>query len=455
MSEMIYPDSVEKPTPANLPEFVPFACGQLRASFTVLVQTKIQDEYVSKVEDKTKKLKKSVAVIQQKSSSEELEPKSVVIESDFDEDEIRITAVTDTATQLVGVTINRCVETPRLLLKIIGMCVPFCPYLRTLTLQRCNLTGPIVYEIAKFLPESQITDVNLDDSPIASADRNYYLLVERPSKLRSLSLARCSFANIDCELLFAQLEHPHPASKTLMTLDLSGNFISDTGAHIIGICLRSNRSLQYLNLSGNQITDDGAAHILNSLIEFPLTADEIFRKKMRFMDYLRMKRSLYEKFYKEVSTTIAGKNFDEFSKASKRKAPIQVLARGGSKELIATKAEMLTDELVGRYYDPFGIEETVYRDKYIYSIGNMSLCCLNLAYNNLSFLSIKKLLQLVKYQYNLSKHSGTGLLYVQVEGNNLPLCQETFVLQNWLEQAVLMRTMRMHPPKSPKGRGKK
>ncbi|XP_060800755.1 uncharacterized protein LOC132901862 [Amyelois transitella] len=462
----ISPTAVQKPTPANFPEFLPYACGQLSAPFGVSVKVKVQDEYVSKAEDKTKKGKKSMAVLQHKSASDVVTSGlDAVAFTDYDDDEIKVTAVVDSTNQLIGISMHRSREAPRLIFQILGLCVPFCSYLTSLVLDTCALTGCILHEIAKFLPQSQITEISLDNSPIVASERIYYMLLERQTNLRNLSLARCNLSDQDCTVLFAQLLHPLPASKTLMTLNLTSNFISDRGARAIGDCLRSNRTLQYLNLAGNYISDDGAVDILQSCIEFPLTADEIMKKKQRFMDYLKMRQNVYNRFVKEITNTLTGKAFDEFSKTSKRKAlkgkdnrtpSFSQLPKNLSAGAIATtKAEMMTEEFVGRYTDPFSMEETVFRDRYIYSIGNLVLCSLNLAYNNLGYVTVKKLLEVMKYQKSLNRNSAVGLLYVQLQGNNLPMCVETNILLDYLEQAVIARMQRMQSPRRDKSRIRK
>ncbi|XP_026752181.2 uncharacterized protein LOC113512482 [Galleria mellonella] len=442
--------SAAGPTPADVARFVPYACNQLQAPFMVKVVMRTQDEYVSKTEERYKRSNKVKSAIHQNISNvSESKVSTVSVDPQTDRDMIVIVAVTDVVGNLVELIFYRCPDIPRLLIKIIGLCIPYHPYFKKLTLRWGPLDGPTLYEVAKLLSFSHITELNLDDSPVAAA--NYYMLLEEQTQLRCLSLARCNIDDNDCTIIASKLIHPLPAARTLVMLSLASNFICDVGACALGEALRSNRSLQYLNLSGNQIGDVGAASIFGSLMEFPLSCDEVVKKRQRQLKYLKTKEEVYTKYYNELTTALLEHSHDENSRTGKRKATgtrsrkssiTSTLTATATSVLdtVSLKAELMATELLGAYSDPFSIEETMLHDNYVYSMGNMTLCYLNLAYNSLSYLSTVKLLEVVTYQSEVAHKVASGLLRVHLVGNQLPVAsRELDVALQLLDKAMICR----------------
>lgn len=389
------------------------------------------------------------------------------VDSDVFDDAIALAAVYDAAGHLVELRFQRAPAVPRVLLKILAMCVPFHPLLGRLAVRWGPLAGDALYEIAKFLPLSHITEICLDDSPVPEC--NYYLLLEEPSNLRSLSLARCSLDDRALELLAARLHHPLPAARSLRTLTLAANRIADAGAAALADALRSNRTLQYLNLSGNRITDEGAGRLLGSLEEFSLTHDEIVATRRRRLEYLKLRDELAKKSYAEL---VAGERAqDEGGRQTARrrqttagrgrKASVDRERRGlslvagartgpGHAGPLALRAQAIAEELAGAYSDPFAAEETVSRDGHVYSLGNATLCALNLAYNELSYASVLRLRAVLRAQAAQERGAGAGLMRVLLEGNALPgACRALGDVEKLLEHALAGRIARpqKEPPK--------
>ncbi|KAM3959591.1 uncharacterized protein ACR2FA_006383 [Aphomia sociella] len=439
--------SMVRPTPADLPRFLSYACKQLQAPFGVKVIVQTQAEYVSKTEEKSKKIGKSTTRRQSSFvESQEMVSDYTSAPTTFrDEYMVLVTAMTDAADHLIELIFYRCIDIPRLLIKVIGMCISYQRYLYKITLRWGPLTGPTLYELAKFLPLSQITELCLDDSPVEQ--RNYYMLLEQQTLLRCLSLARCNLDDDDCAIIASKLIHPLPAARSLVMLSLASNFISDDGARALGAALRSNRTLQYLNLSGNQIGDDSAASIFRSLVEFPLTCDELIARRKRLLNYLKLKQETYTKCYNELTTTLLERSRDDYSRggrrrtitsARSRKSNISaVTTRASVYDTVALNAEAMTDELLRTYSEPFSFEETVSRDKNIHSMGNATLCYLNLGYNQLSYVSAVRLLRVLTYQ--ATRRSGPGLMRVPLGGNAMPAARELFAAQELLDKAVLLK----------------
>lgn len=75
----------------------------------------------------------------------------------------------------------------------------------------------------------------------------------------------------------------------LLSLDLAGNHISDSGASHLADGLRLNRTLLVLNLAGNGIGDVGAKKLANVLSTFELTHEEVVER--RRLQYARRQRT--------------------------------------------------------------------------------------------------------------------------------------------------------------------
>lgn len=365
-----------------------------------------------------------------------------------DADEIVVVAVCDAAGRLVELRFDRCREIPRLLMQIVALCVPYQPLLTRLEVRRAPLEGEALYEIGKFLPLSQLTDVCLDDSPVPQ--KNYRSLLEH-ERLRRLSLARCELDDADCAALAAALAHPLPASRNLAVLSLVSNAIADAGARALAEALRSNRALQHLNLAGNRVGDEGALALFRALREFPLTYEELTTKRRRYISFLRNRREVYLSCLGSLTAARLDRPAEEGARARRRTAParrksvaspspVSVGSGPSVQDAVAARADAMAAELVGAHADPFALEETAVRDGYLHSLGNTALCFLNLAHNSLGYLSVAALADLLRYQAALVRKAGPGLLRVVLDGNPLPAtCAEYRLIQDLLERAVLWK----------------
>lgn len=312
---------------------------------------------------------------------------------------IPLTTIYNTLGQLVEVSIINCeLIIPQMFIKLIGVAVPFHRNLNKLTIRKGGLSQVNIYEIYKMLPYSNITDVCLDDNYVRQA--NYYVLLEALTSLKILSLCRCSIDETVCEKIVRRLEPGRPGDK-LQSLSLSTNFIGNVGALKFGNLLRRNRNLLHLNLADNGIGHTGAAAILESLKEFMLNEDDI-RKNIK-------KKMAFEKENKRaVTNTIAATSSSILKCQQPTKDPSCVLK-------VAYKK---SGTMVGGSEIFFDNKNTVRKNNKLYCIGNIRLCYLNLAYNNLDNRILKQIREVLEYQDTLAKHSNnTGLIKVQIEGN--------------------------------------
>ncbi|XP_072938885.1 uncharacterized protein [Epargyreus clarus] len=433
-----------RPRPSDLTAFLPYACSQLQAPFRLRILIETIEEYVSKTDDKAKKSKRDKPGAQAHTPpaqySGEKQESAVVVAQDYDDEgDVVLRAFCDPAGKPVELVFYHCSQVPRLLLKIIGLCIPYNMQLTKITIRWGPLDGFGLYEIAKFLPLSQITDICLDDSPVSHC--NYYLLLEQQTHLKILSLARCNLIDEDITLMASKLGHPLPASRTLAVLSLESNNITDVGARALGEALRTNRTLRHLNLAGNAITDLGASYIFRSLTQFPVSHDEITLKRRRMFEFLKMKRETYERCYRELITPVeleSGRSRRKTISARSRKASTATLAsyKGSAGDTIACKAETMANELLGAYSDPFHAAEMVVEGGETYCAGNFALSYLNLAYNALQCASAARLAAVLAYQAR-ARGPGAGLLRAVLEGSALPPdCGAARAAAHWLARAL-------------------
>lgn len=379
-------------------------------------------------------------------SDQERDDDSISPSLNKDENVINLYAVYDANENLVQLKFEKNSSIPRVILKIIGLIIPLQIHLTSITINK-GIDQYTIYEICKFLPMSHITEICLDNSFLKEA--NYYLLLEKPNLIRQLSLARCSITDEVLKTLADMLVYPLPSSKSLLILNLSSNRITDEGAKYFAEAIRSNRQLSYLNLADNMLTDCGAAAILDTLVSFPLSFNELLTSRFRHIAHLKQKNELIIQMARELR---AG-DFDK--RSTKRKSPkpmataakktkglekeISLKSMPESKSMINTdsaymdKATIMAENVLGEFKDPFSKVETFVENGGVYSYGNNALCYLNFSYNNLSFTSVKKLRNVLEYQKNMDRKP-RGLVNVSIEGNFLPLqCKELFSIDHMLE----------------------
>ncbi|XP_063389913.1 uncharacterized protein LOC134675566 [Cydia fagiglandana] len=430
-------EKVERPDPDDLQAFLPWACNQLQLPKDVVIIKTLQNDYVSVVTTDRKTKGKSRPRLPSVVDDQEKDEASVSHHPD-EADVIRIYAVYDYADNIVGLRFDKNTNIPRMLMQILGLIIKFQVYLISLTINR-GLNKYVLYEIVKFLPNSRITDINLDNCFLSEGP--YYTLLENTSALRNLSLSRCRINDQVVALIAAQLHHHKPASTTLAVLNLSSNRITDVGAQSIREALKTNSKLTYLNLADNFITDEGAVAIFSVLLEFPLTPQELMDFKSRRIDYLRKKQATILQMGKDLRVTDMVK-----SKVNKT-TPRTMLKAKGKDDITSEKSACYTDayfyekaramaDSMKPFKDPYSSENVTYRDGVTYCLGNNTLCQLNLSYNRLSYLSVLKLLEVVVYQRGSSRKP-RGLLNCLVEGNPLPVkCRELAMIEGILEYAL-------------------
>ncbi|XP_075974071.1 uncharacterized protein LOC142975225 [Anticarsia gemmatalis] len=429
---------VPPPTPADVAVFIVYASEQFQAEYNLKIIVQIEDYNPNEKKARVQSKHDQLALIQDDDIC------SSAMDGIGDPDALELVLMLDRSLKLTECLMSRCLRVPRLLIKIIAFCIPFHPNFNRITLRRCRLDAPCLYEVSKLLyhDHSKITELWLDDSPVIR--RNYYVLLEKPSRLRLLSLARCWLDDDDCTTIFSFLDYPKPASKTLNILILSGNRISDRSACVLGEVLRKNRSLHYINLAGNRITSLGAICIFNSLKEFRLSPAELREKRQKLMSYHQLKKDVYKSCLATIMTE-KPKEFDSSARKSQgrlvspRARKVPSLDASMTRVMMQQKAYALAIDTIGEFMHPFTSDQTTTHDDVTYSMGNMALVSLNLSYNNLDYSSLPVLLEVAEYQNDASKK--IGVLRVQVDGNKLPEnCVEYRYIEEHLDRMIIRVT---------------
>ncbi|XP_026734117.1 uncharacterized protein LOC113498331 [Trichoplusia ni] len=437
--------SYEKPSPTDFDRFLPWACNQLCEEATVVVTKTILADYVSVVaserlrQGKGKpKPPKPPATGESGSDDHHSEGDSLTraIKNDLI---IHIESIYDGSNNLTHIKFHNNAPIPRSVMKIIGLIIKFHPMLTMITIDS-GLQMQAMYEIAKFLPLSKITEICMDYTFLREA--NYHLLLDHKG-LKHLSISKCRITDSVLKNICNKLVFPNVACKTLHALNVSSNRITDAGMKYIADMLRSNRNLSYLNLADNKITDTGAKYVLDCLGEFPLRPSELLEKRTRHLIYLKERKEMMDKTVQELrlneyekkmgrrksaKPTVSLKKKDKEAEGSKSLSYVE--------SIYFEKAESIVDSILGHFMDPFSPDDTFHRDGEIYCYGNNTLSYLNIAYNNLSYFSVKQLYQVIVTQKYLARKP-RGLVNVVIEGNYLPAqCEEFRLIDEILESSL-------------------
>ncbi|XP_022837077.1 uncharacterized protein LOC111364433 [Spodoptera litura] len=438
--------TTDRPTPADFDKYLPWACAQLSAEADVVVIRSLLKTYQSSATSersaKSKKSKPKPSSILTPTSGTDFEEKT----SKFDKNlmgadkYITVETVYDSLGNLVQLKfLNNIVPIPAKVIKMIGLLIPFQKHLTNITINS-GMHADTIYEISKYLSSSHITELCLDGAFIPEA--NYDLLLTE-CHLKYLSLSKCKINDTVVKTIVNKLYFTLPASNSLSALSLATNGITDVGAKYLADVLRSNRKLSYLNLADNMIGDEGAMSILDVLQNFRITTNELRESRSRYMKYLKIKIEL-------VASLITGLNETEVKKVVKKKnnktglrrnrsldrditTPRSSMDRGSiiaHEQYLRDRARSLAEAKLGGFQDPFSLTNTEEKDGCFYCYGNNTLSYLNIAYNNISHITIKRLYEVLVTQKYFNRNP-RGLVNVVIEGNNLPmLCVELQGINN-------------------------
>ncbi|XP_032060188.1 leucine-rich repeat-containing protein 71 [Aythya fuligula] len=181
------------------------------------------------------------------------------------------------------------------MLGVLGKCLPALPHLRALHFWRAGLTDRLLPALTALLARCPgLGTLSLEGNPLP--EHSFHLLLGPGSTLSHLSLRNNGIGDEAARLLGQSLSTLGSSNRSLVSLVLSFNHISDLGAgHIAQVPpplplsafsvrplpkgLRWNRSLLSLSLAHNEIGDEGALRMAEVLGPFALTHAEVVERR--------------------------------------------------------------------------------------------------------------------------------------------------------------------------------
>ncbi|KAJ8707377.1 hypothetical protein PYW08_010629 [Mythimna loreyi] len=442
-----------RPSPIDFDKFLPWVCLDYHVDADIVINRVVQQTYVNVADSVPRKklskkyslrprVAKAELLIQSYSNSATEESVSQEKLEINKENKVTIETIYNNDDDLVALKFLKNKMIPRKVMQIIALTLPYQKHLTSITING-GLRMETLYEISQFLPNSQITELCFDGTFLDKA--NYHILLTQ-NNLKHLSLARCTINDDVVKLITDHLIDPFPAAKILSALNLSNNKITDIGAKYIADMLRRNRQLCYLSLAGNMITDEGGVSILNILQKFPMQTSEALEGRTNYVAYLKKRSNLIHTLIKELEAAAYDSSNKRKSIKKGMKYESQSMQNMGSKkpitelgveaQIIKEKAEVLADAKLGLFNEPFSPNNTTIQDGVVYCLGNNTLSCLNFAYNNLTYTSLKKLHEVLLTQKVLDRIP-RGLIKIIIEGNLMPVSCEEYEDINCLLQLGL------------------
>ncbi|XP_075580660.1 leucine-rich repeat-containing protein 71 [Pelecanus crispus] len=173
------------------------------------------------------------------------------------------------------------------MLGVLSQCLPAVAGLRAVHLWKVGLTERLLPALAALLARCPcLRTLSLEGNPLP--EPAFHTLMGSDSTLAHLSLRNNGIGDAAARLIGQSLSTPSSANRSLLSLVLSFNRISDRGAGYIATGLRLNRSLLSLSLANNDIGDAGAVRLAEVLGPFALThAEAVERRRLLLAEVQR------------------------------------------------------------------------------------------------------------------------------------------------------------------------
>ncbi|XP_059835975.1 leucine-rich repeat-containing protein 71 isoform X2 [Hypanus sabinus] len=290
-------------------------------------------------------------------------------------------------------------------------------------------------------------------------------------KIQHLTLRNNQIDDVGAKLIGEALSTPRKCNKTLLTLNLNFNHITDKGIGYIAEGLRLNRSLLWLSVAYNQIGDEGAIKLAKVLSPFALTHEEIVERRLLQSNSQESPRSsslrrpesksdrssqiesstAIDKSQKSAKSAIKKKDKKEMTFLEKatpsitqvipKKDDFKMLKRGSiAAELKLSKTKMTRSAKEKRNVwaeqETQGIQNPLlepgeHQDGQVFLAGNICLMSLNLSHNHITEVGVKALLAALKVQISQARpavdgRSVSGLLRLVLTKNAFPVTCEAY-----------------------------
>ncbi|XP_033098088.1 leucine-rich repeat-containing protein 71-like isoform X26 [Anneissia japonica] len=383
-----------------------------------------------------------------------------------------------------------------LMVGIFKQCWPTIEKLSVVNLWNVNLSEAVIKEFASFLPQCPNLKTLAIDGTIC-VEESWALLIGEESLLTSLSLRNNGITDKGAAMIGKALSTVKTCNKNLISLNLSGNKISDIGATSIAQGLRMNRALLSLSLANNNVSNEGAKRLAEVLSRFPLTHEEVVERRKLLSEKGSPDRGLVKspppsrrgdnRPGSVRSSSHMDKTDKKRDKSSKKKdgkkgekekedtRSIRSSAdgkkdkddatKGGSKKddkwkkadtMTKTKGKKTSskDKRLPESDSPEMVEainplleQVENMDNQLWIPGNRCMINLNLSRNNITEIGMKSLLLAVQYQITLLNLTPSpalkGILRMSLNGNAVKKTDETFMK---LQEVLLTRDPYYKPP---------
>ncbi|XP_054662487.1 leucine-rich repeat-containing protein 71 isoform X2 [Grus americana] len=154
------------------------------------------------------------------------------------------------------------------MLGVLSQCLPALAGLQAVHLWKVGLTERLLPALATLLARCpRLRMLSLEGNPLP--EPAFHILMGSDSTLAHLSLRNNSIGDAAARLIGQSLSTPSCSNRSLVSLVLSFNRISDLGAGYIAQGLRLNRSLLSLSLANNDIGDAGAVKLAERARSLP------------------------------------------------------------------------------------------------------------------------------------------------------------------------------------------
>ncbi|XP_042296346.1 leucine-rich repeat-containing protein 71 isoform X2 [Sceloporus undulatus] len=169
------------------------------------------------------------------------------------------------------------------MLAVLAKCLPALSHLQALRLWKVGLTDLTFTTLLSILPNcTTLKTLALEGNPLP--ERSFYKLISEETTLAHLSLRNNDIDDEAAFLIGQALSSLKSSNKTLASINLSCNHITNVGATHIANGLRLNRSLLSLSLANNQIGDEGALKLAEVLGPFALTHMEVVERRRLLLE---------------------------------------------------------------------------------------------------------------------------------------------------------------------------
>ncbi|XP_033098090.1 leucine-rich repeat-containing protein 71-like isoform X28 [Anneissia japonica] len=376
-----------------------------------------------------------------------------------------------------------------LMVGIFKQCWPTIEKLSVVNLWNVNLSEAVIKEFASFLPQCPNLKTLAIDGTIC-VEESWALLIGEESLLTSLSLRNNGITDKGAAMIGKALSTVKTCNKNLISLNLSGNKISDIGATSIAQGLRMNRALLSLSLANNNVSNEGAKRLAEVLSRFPLTHEEVVERRKLLSEKGSPDRGLVKSpppsrrgdnrpgsVRSSSHMDKTDKKRDKSSKKKDGKKDKDDATKGGSKKddkwkkgfmkasiaasivadtMTKTKGKKTSskDKRLPESDSPEMVEainplleQVENMDNQLWIPGNRCMINLNLSRNNITEIGMKSLLLAVQYQITLLNLTPSpalkGILRMSLNGNAVKKTDETFMK---LQEVLLTRDPYYKPP---------